>query len=261
MHAKNLTAIFAFSLFLLLPGFALKPNPASAAPPVTAEASARAADSSASGTITGRVVLEGPAPAPRMIDMSGEPACRAAHPSPIAFPEVELGDHGALADAVVYIKSGLANQSFAAPQTPVSLDQKGCMYSPHIVALMTNQTLLIANSDSTVHNVHLLARLNRPWNKSEPSGVPPLKETFSRPELAMPLVCNVHPWMRGYIFVFANPYFQVTSRSGEFSLRDLPPGTYTLEAWQEKFGTLDQIVTLGPRESKSVSFVFHSSAR
>ncbi|MGH9698150.1 MAG: carboxypeptidase regulatory-like domain-containing protein [Candidatus Acidiferrales bacterium] len=255
MHAKNLTTIFAFLLFPLLLGFALKPNPASAAPP------APVADSASAGTITGRVVLDGPAPAPRMIDMSGEPACRAAHPAPVAFPEVEMGDHGALADVVVYIKSGLASESFSAPETPVSLDQKGCMYSPHVVALMTNQTLLIANSDSTVHNVHLLSRLNRPWNKSEPSGVPPLRESFSLPELAMPLVCNVHPWMRGFIFVFANPYFQVTSRSGEFTLRNLPPGTYTLEAWQEKFGMLDQTVTLGPHESKSVSFVFHSSAR
>lgn len=261
MNAKKLMAIFAFSLFSLVLGYALQPNSASAAPPASVPASARAADSSGSGTITGRVVLEGPAPAPRMIDMSGEPACRAAHPSPVAFPEVEMGDHGALEDVVVYIKSGLGNDSFAAPQTSVSLDQKGCMYSPHVVALMTNQTLLIRNSDPTVHNVHLLAHSNRSWNKSEPSGVPPLQETFSRPEMAMPLVCNVHPWMRGYIFVFANPYFQVTSRSGEFTLRNLPPGTYTLEAWQEKFGTLDQTVTLGARESKSVSFVFHSAAR
>lgn len=253
MTAKKLAAIFTVSIFALLFVYSLQPNPASAS------ASPRSADSS--GTISGRVVLEGPPPPPHMIDMSGEPGCRGTHPSPIAYPEVELGDHGALEDVVVYIKSGLGNQSFAAPAAPVSLDQKGCMYSPHVVAIMTNQTLLIANSDPTIHNVHLLSRSNRPWNKSEPSGVPPLRETFSRPELAMPLVCNVHPWMRSFIFVFAHPFFQVTSRSGEFSLRNLPPGTYTLEAWQEKFGTLDQSVTLGPRESKSVSFVFHSSAR
>lgn len=266
MNAKHLAGIVALSLFLLLLGYALEPNPASAALPGNSAAPARAAVPATSGTITGgtitgRVLLEGPAPASRMIDMSGEPACRAAHPAPVAFPDVETGDHGALEDVVVYIKSGLGNESFSAPGTPVTLDQKGCMYSPHVVALMTNQTLLIRNSDPTVHNVHLLARANRPWNKSEPFGVPPLQETFSRPELAMPLVCNVHPWMRGYIFVFANPYFQVTSRSGEFTLRNLPPGTYTIEAWQEKFGTLDETVKLGSRESKSVSFAFHSSAR
>ncbi|MGH9758663.1 MAG: carboxypeptidase regulatory-like domain-containing protein [Candidatus Acidiferrales bacterium] len=255
MHAKNLTAIFAFSLFLLLPGFALKPNPASAAP------RASAADSTGSATITGRVVLEGPAPAPRMIDMSGEPACRAAHPAPVDFPDVVTGEQGALANVVVYIKSGLGNESFGAPRTPVTLDQKGCLYEPHVVALMTNQVLSIRNDDPTIHNVHLLAHLNRPWNKSEPSGVPPLQETFDRPELAMPLVCNVHPWMHGFIFVFANPYFQVTTRSGEFTLRNLPPGAYTIEAWQEKLGTLDQTVTLGPHGSKSVSFTFHSGAR
>lgn len=265
MTAKVLAGIFSFALLSLPFGHAFDPAPANASlrtlPPALAAHSARPEASAGAGSITGRVVLEGPPPPARRIDMSGELACRAAHPSPVVYPDVVMGDHGALEDAVVYVKSGLGSGSFAPPQSPVELDQKGCMYQPHVVALMTRQTLLIGNDDATVHNVHLLARVNPSWNKSEPSGVPPLQETFSRPELAMTLVCNVHPWMRGYIFVFAHPYFQVTSRSGEFTLRNLPPGSYTIEAWQEKFGTLDQTVTIGAHQTKSITFVFHSSAR
>ena len=81
----------------------------------------------------------------------------------------------------------------------------------------------------------------------------------SRAELAIPVKCNVHPWMKSYIFVFKNPYFAVTTKDGKFDLSNLPPGTYTIEAWQEKYGVQDQQVTIGPKESKTVSFTFKAS--
>jgi hypothetical protein len=105
-----------------------------------------------------------------------------------------------------------------------------------------------------------MPRVNRAWNQSEPVGDPAIQTTFKKPELAIPIACNIHPWMRAFLFVFAHPYFDITPATGEFALKNLPPGTYTIEAWQEKFGAQDQTITLGAKESKSINFVFHAPA-
>jgi hypothetical protein len=105
---------------------------------------------------------------------------------------------------------------------------------------------------------HVLAKMNQSWNKSQSVDGPPIDESFTQPELAVPIVCNVHPWMRAYAFVFSNPYYAVTSKTGTFEIKNLPPGTYVVEAWQERYGTKDQTVAIGPKESKAISFMFTS---
>jgi hypothetical protein len=217
-------------------------------------------DPSTAGSIHGTVTLDGPPPAPQKIIMSAGPECAKLSPS-LTYPEVVVGDAGALANVVVYIKSGLARYRYGVPSTPARLDQRGCSYVPHVLGLMTRQPLEVENADPIVHNVHPASHTNRPWNKSQPVGAPPIDVSFGRPELAIPILCNVHPWMRSYIFVFADPYFDVTSTAGKFDLKNLPPGTYTVEAWQEKYGTQDQTVTLAPKESKSIQFTFKSAQR
>ena len=215
-------------------------------------------DPSTAGSISGTVRLEGAPPTFKAIDMSAEAACVQANPSPVVPPIVVTGAHGALANVVVYVKSGLGSYRFDVPSTPVALDQKGCMYEPRILAVMKRQTFEVHNEDPTIHNVHAMPRENRPWNKSEPVGDPPIEANFPKPELAIWIACNIHPWMRAYMFVFANPYFAITPKTGEFELKGIPPGTYVIEAWQERFGTQDQTVTLGPKESKTIDFVFHA---
>jgi len=217
-------------------------------------------DLSTVGAISGTVKLDGPPPQYKPIDMSAEAACVQANPKPVLPPIVITGAHGTLANAVVYVKAGLGSYRFDTPTTPVVLDQKGCMYTPRVLAVMVNQPLQVNNEDQTIHNVHPMSHENRAWNKSEPVGEPPLQSTFTQPELAIPIVCNIHPWMRAFLFVFAHPYFDITPQTGEFALKSLPPGTYTIEAWHERFGVQDQTVTIGPKESKSISFTFHSAA-
>lgn len=219
-----------------------------------------AVDTATLGSVTGKVTLDGPPPVLRPIDMGGQPFCGKAHPSPVPPPAVVTGENGALANVVVFVKSGLGNYRFDIPKEPVVVDQQGCMYEPHVAALITGQTLEVTNSDETLHNVHPIPRVNPEWNKSQPAGAPPIHATFSQPELAIPMMCNVHPWMKSYIFVFKNPYFAVTSKTGTFNLGNLPPGTYTIEAWQERFGTLEQAVTIGPKESKTISFTFKATS-
>ena len=214
-------------------------------------------DLNTTGSITGTVALDGMPPRFPAIDMSGEPNCRNTTP---VFPQtVVTGKNGALANAVIYVKSGLGNYRFDPPPDSVALDQKGCMYEPHIVALMVNQSLEIKNDDATIHNVHPVSKTNEAWNRSQTPGAPPMTISFAKPELAIPVECNVHPWMRSYMFVFAHPYYAVTSTAGTFELKNLPPGTYTIEVWQEKFGTQDQTVTVGAKESKTISFAFRAS--
>jgi len=224
------------------------------------ESSAPIVDLSTAGSIMGTVTLGGPPPSFHPIDMSASPACVKANPSPVTPPVVVTGERGALANVVIFVKSGLGNYHFDAPQEPAILAQTNCMYEPHVLALMTNQPFAVQNNDPTMHNVHPMPKHNRQWSNSQPAGSPPLKSTFAQPEFAMPVLCNVHPWMRAFVFVFDNPYFAVTSIAGTFELKNLPPGTYTIEAWHEHYNVQDQTVTIAAKESKSISFVFKSAA-
>lgn len=215
-------------------------------------------DAATAGSISGTVTLDGTPPTFKAIDMSAEAACVQANSSAVVPPILVIGAHGALANVVVYVKSGLGSYHFDVPATAVVLNQKGCMYSPRVLAAMVNQSIEIHNEDQTIHNVHPMPRVNRAWNQSEPVGDPPIQSSFKKPELAIAIACNIHPWMRAFLFVFAHPYFDITPKTGEFTLKNLPPGTYTIEAWQERLGTEDQTVTLGAKESKSIAFVFHT---
>jgi hypothetical protein len=211
-----------------------------------------------SSSIKGVVRLDGIGPVLKPIDMSAAPACVQANPTAVIPPQVMTGEHGTLAGVAVYVKSGLGSHHFDTPQDPIVLEQKACVYEPHVIALMVNQKLEVRNKDATTHNVHVLSKTNQPWNKSQPTAGPAMEVSFPQPELAIPVICNVHPWMRAFAFVFDHPYYAVTSQTGVFELQNLPPGRYTIEAWQEKYGTQEQTVTLGPKESKTISFTFKS---
>jgi hypothetical protein len=211
------------------------------------------ADSSSS--LKGNVKFEGTAPKPSRIDMSADPLCAKAHATPVTTEDVVVGADGGLANVVVYVSDGLGSATFQPPQQPAVFEQKGCQYKPHVLAMQANQKLDVVNSDETTHNIHPSPQNNREWNMTQPHGVP-LEQTFARQEIAIPVKCNVHPWMRGYIAVFKHPYFAVTDKNGSFDLKDLPPGTYTITAWQEKLGTQSQKVTVGGGEAKTLDFTF-----
>jgi plastocyanin len=216
-------------------------------------------DPSTAGFVTGTVTLDGTPPVLKPINMSAEPCCQKAHSGPVVPPEVVTGEKGVLANVVAYIRSGLGDHSFETPKDPVTLNQQGCMYDPHVVARMAGRTLGVKNTDQTTHNIHPMPKDNREWNKSQPAGAAPMDDSFARGELAIPVKCNPHPWMKSYIYVLKNPYFAVTSRTGPFELENLLSGMYTIGAWQEKYGTAEQTVTIGPKESKAISLTFKAA--
>ena len=174
------------------------------------------------------------------------------------MPGEEVVTSGAsLGNVIVFVSEGLTGRNFEVPQQPVVLEQRDCMYRPHVLALQANQKLEIVNHDNTTHNIHPTPANNREWNKAQPPGVK-VEDSFSREEIAIPVKCNVHPWMRGYIAVFKHPYFAVTTTDGGFRLPDLPPGEYTIEAWHEKLGTVSKKITIVPGQSQTLEFVFRS---
>jgi plastocyanin len=230
-------------------------------PATPAQPTGKKVDPANAGSLSGTVRFEGAAPKPQRIRMDAEPACAKLHAGAVTSEEIVLGDKGSLANVVVYVKSGLEGYAFDTPKEPVVLDQKGCIYIPHVTAVMVNQPIDITNSDPTTHNVHPQPVNNRDWNKSQPPGSAKLTESFAREEVAIKVKCNVHPWMTSYIAVLKHPYFRVTGKDGSFSLANLPPGNYTVAAWHETLGTLEQQVTIGPKESKTgVEFVFKAQS-
>jgi hypothetical protein len=262
MNTKQFKFVLASALALAIVGCggSKKDESASTAAPAAASTSGKTVDAATAGSVTGSVTLDGKAPAAKPINMSAEPYCQKAHTSPVVPPEVVEGDKGQLANVVIFVKDGLGDYVFQTPTDVVQLNQQGCMYDPHVIALMAGQNLSVKNSDQTTHNIHPMPKDNRDWNKSQAPGADPIQDSFARAELAIPVKCNVHPWMKSYIFVFKNPYYAVTGKDGKFELKGLPPGTYTVEAWQEKYGTVDQTVTIGPKESKAVTFTFKAAA-
>jgi plastocyanin len=207
------------------------------------------------GDVRGTVKFNGVAPKPTRIDMSADPNCTKAHPTPATIEDIVVDNDGGLANVIVYVSDGLGDKTFQPPAQPATIEQKGCLYHPHVVALQANQKLEVVNDDATTHNIHPMPNNNREWNKTQPHGML-VEETFAREEIAIPVKCNVHPWMKGYIAVFKNPYFAVTDKDGNFDLKDLPPGTYTIKAWQEKLGTQTQKVTIAAGQPAKLDFVF-----
>jgi len=161
---------------------------------------------------------------------------------------------GGLQNVIVFVSDGLSG-SFDSPTQPALIDQKGCMYQPHVLAVRAGQPLEVVNHDPVIHNIHPMPANNREWNKAELPGTT-VDESFPREEVAIPVKCNVHPWMRSYVAVFKHPYFMVTGKDGSFDLSNLPPGTYTIAAWHEKLGTQTAKITIGANETKAVDFVF-----
>jgi plastocyanin len=206
-------------------------------------------------TVRGSVRFEGKAPAAKAISMAADPSCAQQHPTPVMAQEVMVDAKGDLQNVIVFVSEGLGDRTFDPPSEAAVIEQKGCLYQPHVLAVRANQRLELVNDDPTSHNIHPVPANNREWNKAEPPGSK-MEEAFAREEIAIPVKCNVHPWMHGYIAVFKHPYFAVTGRDGGFDLSHLPPGTYTIKAWHEKLGSSTQTLTISANETKEMNFVF-----
>jgi Carboxypeptidase regulatory-like domain len=217
-------------------------------------------DPATAGTVTGKIRFNGKRPAPKPIDMSEEPACvearHEAHEGKAYDESLVVSKSGALANTFVYVKGGLEGKTFAIPATPVTIDQSGCWFRPRVMGIQIGQLLQVDNSDPVTHNIHPMAAVNREWNHSQGAGDPPIQRKFIKPEIMIPVKCNIHSWMHAYIGVLGHPYFTVSRDDGSFAIRNLPPGTYSIAVWQEKLGTQEQQVTVAPHGEAEANFTY-----
>jgi hypothetical protein len=215
-----------------------------------------AAGPTGNATVSGVIHFTGAAPANPKIDMSQESACQSKYTSPPTDPQFVVSD-GKLGNVFVYVKSGLpAGATYPKPTTSVEIDQSGCLYHPRVFGVQVDQDIVIKNDDNVLHNIKAIPKVNRGFNISQPSAGMMSKRSFSKPEVMVPLECNVHGWMHAWVGVLPHPFFATSGPDGSFSIKNLPAGTYTIEAWHEKLGTQQTTVTVGAGETKTADFTF-----
>ena len=230
-------------------GAAFFAYPASVFPAPVADTS----DRTPVGTLNGRVTYEGTPKKLKPIDMSAEPKCAKFYDAPPLPDAGATGNDNSLQNVIVYVSAGAPDENFTGPV--VHLNQRGCRYTPHIVAVQTNQEVWVQNDDSVTHSVHPMPQHNAEWNRSQPPGTPPVVIRYGQPEF-IKVKCEFHPWMRGVMAVFKNSHHAVTDSTGAFTLAELPPGKYTITAWHEIYGAQSKEITIAPGQSADLNFVF-----
>ncbi len=217
-----------------------------------------APDLSNAGNVSGTISFTGDAPAATEIALAADPFCQAAHSDAVTISPVLVDADGGLMNVVVHVSGGLEGYSFDVPSDVPVLNQTGCIYDPHVLAVRAGQRFTVLNSDNTLHNVNVQPADNRAFNQGQPMVGMELEKVFDNPEIGVPVRCDVHPWMSAFINVFDHPYFAISGADGAFSIDQLPPGEYTIEAWHETLGTQTQSVTVAPNETAEISISFGS---
>jgi len=209
------------------------------------------------GTLKGHVKYDGKSPKKKRLRMDADPVCGSSHSGSVYSENFKMAQDGSMEDALIWLKN--VSYSGGVPSGPVVLDQKGCIYTPHVFGMVAGQDLLIKNSDATLHNIHSMPKVNKEFNFAMPKVVKEKKTTFSKSEPdPFYIKCDVHPWMKSWVLVSDHPYYAVTDKNGNFSIENIPAGTYDVVCWQEKFGSkraLSATVTIGSGDTTK-DFVF-----
>ena len=228
---------------------------ATGAPPLAAQARAR-------GTIEGHVRLTGSAPANSIIRMGADPLCAAAARArggrPVQETVLRAAD-GGLANAFVEVRGSFPAEPV--PATAVTIDQKGCIYTPRVLGVRTGQTLLIKNNDRNVHNVHGVSTKANDFNMSQPSAGMVSRVVLKNAEEMLRVKCDLHSWMVAFVGVVSHPYFAVSDVSGAFRITNVPAGSYTIHAWHERYGPVSQKVLVKPGAPARVEFAYSGSEK
>lgn len=227
------------------------------APPSPASAPRSSDGTAGAGTITGRVTFEGALPPDEIIRLDADPQCVAQAQGEVSREgAVLIGDDRSVQNVFVYVAQGLPPGDYPPPESAVVLDQQKCRYVPRVLGVQVGQALTIRNSDTLLHTVRADAATNPRFNVATPLKGFEVTRTFPAAEVMVPIECDMHPWMHAYVGVLEHPFFSVTDQAGNFSVKGLPAGTFTLVAWHERLGTVTREITVQPGEAARADFVF-----
>jgi hypothetical protein len=244
------------------PGSSVPSNPSTAKELLTPQVPAPAAVMATADapSIVGQIYFDGVPPPRRPIDFSMVQTCSGYHTKPAYDDSLLVNTNGTLSNAVVAIVAGLdPDHEFGPPAAPVVLDQQGCFFEPHVIAMMTRQQVVVRNSDPFLHNVRSTATENERFNLAQYTQHDTTKlKSPAVPEFFQ-VKCDIHPWMSSWFCVFDHPYFAVTGKDGTFSLKGLPPGHYTLRAWHEKLGKQERQIVVEAGKPVEVDFTFRAT--
>jgi plastocyanin len=230
-------------------------QPGATAPAATPSAApARTVSSEGAGIIHGKVTFAGTPPAGDPVNMKADPYC-AKQPGAKTNEQVVVGAGGGLMNVVVRVAEGLSGKYSPLAEEAV-MDQQGCMYRPRVLVAQAGQTVVIKNSDQTLHNIHTYKGTVTLFNQAQVFGMPPIKKRFPGAGDVVKFKCDVHPWMTGYLLVTDNPFHAVSSDDGTFTMRDVPAGSYTIEAWHELLGTQKAQVTVAAGKTAEINLKF-----
>lgn len=211
-------------------------------------------DAATAASIRGLVRFEGSPPPNPKLPVRGSPECSARHPGDAVDPVVLVRD-GRLRNAFVYVKSGLEGFVFARPTTAVVMSNEKCLYVPRVIGVRAGQPVRFTNEDAGDHNVHGFPE-GAPFNFMLRGRGTSQERTIRKPQVMVPVKCDLHPWMQGWIGVVAHPFFAVTGDDGRFAFKGLPPGDYVVAAWHETLGERTARVTLEPKGAVEADLVF-----
>jgi plastocyanin len=163
-------------------------------------------------------------------------------------------------ESIVYLDA----DTLPAPKPDASvpaatIDQQNLTFVPRVTAIQAGSTVCFRNSDKVLHNVLGRCYVNREFNNAvTPDGS--LNVTLPNEETIV-LGCNIHPDMRAYILVLRNPFFAALKEDGTFEIRNVPPGTYKVKVWNERFNTAIKEITVQAGKAATADFDFDSTRK
>jgi hypothetical protein len=241
------------------PGASNSPSPPSVdlgeetSSPGAASSSSSAAGASAEkpkpggwGSLSGKFVYDGTAPKPEPLAITKDAEFCGKH-QPVNEELLVNSENGGIQNVVVMLylkpreKAPAPHPDYAAAKSEsVRLDNAGCRFEPHVLAMQAGQKLIVGNKDEVGHNTNA-ALSGQPFNELIGAGQDLEKSVDSPERTPAPVSCNIHPWMRAYLVVTEHPYVAVTDENGEFKIENLPTGEWTFQVWQEKAGNIQNV--------------------